>query len=145
MVPFTHRALPLPKEHGQGLLEYALILSLVAVLVIVALAVVGTSIEAAYCQIISQFPGSENHCSVDSVDVVVITRADYNDTEPPKLHIDATSDGDYHPDVTLTASPGGVMDARAHHYHLDFTLSGCPCEVTITSSEGGSASVTVGP
>ena len=140
MIPFTHRILPLPEERGQGLLEYALILSLVAVLVIAALAVVGTSIESVYCEIISQFPGSENPCTADEA---VIIKADY-DPGLQTLHIDATSDGDYHPDVTLTVSPGGVMEAKTHHYHLDYSLPGCPCEVTVTSSAGGSASVTVG-
>ena len=138
MIPFTHRILPLPEERGQGLLEYALILSLVAVLVIAALAVLGSSIEGVYCEIIGQFPGSENPCAADEV---VIIKADY---VSGVLHIDATSDGDYHPDVTLTVSPGGVMEAKAHHYHLQYSLSGCSCEVTVTSSAGGSASVTVG-
>jgi pilus assembly protein Flp/PilA len=140
---FTRRRLPLPKERGQGLAEYALILSLVAILIIVILAVMGTSIKTAYCQVISQFPGGENPCSMD---VVVVKIIDYNSTSG-NLHIDATSDGDYNPDVTLTAHPGGVMGATAHHYHLAFTLEpdDCPCTVTVISSEGGSASVIVDP
>lgn len=141
MIPFTHRTLPLPEERGQGLTEYGLILSLVAVLVIFALALLGSSVKTVYCQVISQFPGSENPCSDD---FVVVIKADYNpDTQ--ELHLDVTSDGDYDPAVTLTASPGGVMEERSHHYHLDYSLTGCPCEVTIISSAGGSSSVTVGP
>ena len=135
------RKLPLSEEHGQGLVEYALILILAAVLVIISLALMGTSIEATYCRIIGQLPFGGDSCDED---VVVVTRADY-DNGTGELHLDATSDGDYHADVILTASPGGVMEARAHHYHLDVPLSGCPCEVTVTSSQGGSASVFVGP
>jgi len=135
--PFTHRTLPLPEKRGQGLLEYALILSLVAIVIIVALALIGTSIRTVYCQVIDQFPGSEDTCAVDEVDVVEITTADYNPTEM-KLHLDATSNGDYDPDVTLTASPGGVMGATAHHYHLNIEPIDCPCDITVTSSLGGS-------
>jgi len=141
MLPSKRRKLPMPEEHAQGLVEYALILILAAIIVIGALAVVGSSIEAAYCEIVGLFPGSENPCGLD---VVVITRAEYN-TESGKLHLDATSNGNHDPAVTLTASPGGVMAATPHHYHLDYILSCYPCEVTVTSSEGGSASVSVEP
>jgi hypothetical protein len=79
-----------------------------------------------------------------ATDVVEIYRANY-DSGDEELHLDAWSDGDYNPDVTLTASPGGVMEARSDHYHLRFDLSGCPCTVTVTSSAGGSDSTVVGP
>jgi pilus assembly protein Flp/PilA len=140
LIPFTRRTLPLPEERGQGLTEYALILSLVAVLVIVALALLGSSVKTVYCQVISQFPGSENPCSVDVLEIIT---AVYN-SGTQELHFDVTSDGDYDPAVTLTASPGGVMEERSHHYHLNISFSSCPCQVTVISSAGGSASVTVG-
>jgi Flp pilus assembly pilin Flp len=144
MLPSKRRKLPMPEERAQGLVEYALILILAAIIVIGALAVFGSSIETTYCKIVGMFPGSENPCAVDVVDIF---RADYDKTKSPELHLDARFDGDYHPDVTLTASPGGTMEAKAHHYHLDISLSvsDCPCEVTVTSSAGGSTSVTVGP
>jgi pilus assembly protein Flp/PilA len=141
LFPFTRRKLPLPEERGQGLTEYALILILVATVIIVVVAVMGTTVRTAYCQVISQFPGAENPCAGD---VVVITKAEF-DCGSRELHLDATSDGDYDPDVTLTAAPGGVMEARSDHYHLHYFLPDCPYEVIVTSSAGGSASVTVGP
>ena len=144
MFPFTQRPLPLPEERGQGLIEYALILSLIAVVILVALVVVGSAVNTAYCQVISQFPGAEDPCEEKLIDVVVITKAEY-DSGSQELHLDATSNGDYDPAVTLTVSPGGVMEARSHHYHRKYFLPGCPCEVTVTSSAGGSASQTVGP
>jgi len=141
-------------DDGQGLVEYALILVLVAVVSIVVLAVMGPSISNVYCEMVTTLggtcdsggEGAEDDAEEDDEenDVVAITRADYNSGRQ-ELHLDATSDGDYDASVTLTASPGGVMEARAHHYHLIFTLSGCPCTVTVTSSAGGSALVTVGP
>ena len=76
-------------------------------------------------------------------DVVTITQTDYYSGE--NVHIDTQSNGSADPSVTLTASPGGVMEPVDLQYHIYFPLSGCPCEVTITSSEGGSATVTVGP
>jgi hypothetical protein len=74
----------------------------------------------------------------------LITTADY-DSGLQILHLDATSDGVYDPSVTVTASPGGIMVQAGNHYHLNYSLVGCPCAVTVTSSEGGSATVTVGP
>ncbi|HSG15792.1 MAG TPA: hypothetical protein VLE70_05655 [Anaerolineae bacterium] len=139
MFPFTHCRLPLPEERGQGLTEYALLLSLVAVVIIVALTLVGSAVEAAYCQVVNQLPGDRGRCEAN--DTVVITKAEYKSQE---LHLDATSNGDYQPTVTLKASPGGVMEERGDHYHLDYSLPGCPCVVTVTSSAGGTASVTVG-
>jgi len=141
LTSINRRKATLLEENGQGLSEYGLILSLVAIVVIIALALVGTSVRNIYCQVIGQFPGTESPCAVD---VVVITRATY-DPDSQELHIDATSDGDYDPSVTLTVSPGGLMEARSHHYHLEYFLPGCPCEVTVTSSSGGSATVAINP
>ena len=39
-------------EHGQGLVEYALLLILVGVAVVIVLAATGTSISSIYCQVI---------------------------------------------------------------------------------------------
>ncbi len=133
--------MPLPEERGQGLTEYALILVLASIVVIVVLAVMGTAVKDTYCQVVSMFPGSDNPCAED---IVVITKAEFNCLSR-ELHLDVTSDGDYDPDVTLTASPGGVMEERSDHYHLHYFLPDCPYEVIVTSSLGGSASVTVGP
>ena len=131
-------------DGGQGIVEYALILVLVAVIVIVVLSLTGTSISDIFCSLTNTLGGE---CEMSGDDLVAIYRADYN-SGAQSLHIDATSDGCYDPSVTLTASPGGVMEERGGgcgHYHLDYSLPGCPCTVTITSSEGGSDSVTVGP
>jgi len=132
------------KERGQGLVEYALILVLIAVVVIAVLSLLGPSIQGVFCQIVAQLGG--NAPAECQTDTVAITRSDYN-SDDQELHLDATSDGSYDPTVTLTASPGGVMEERGggDHYHIRFNLSGCPCTVTVTSSEGGVASVTVGP
>lgn len=132
-------------EEGQGLVEYALILVLVAIIVIAVLLILGPTVGDIFSEIIRNLERTGAIGSGgDGDDVVVITRSSY-DSDDQELHLDATSDGDYNPDVSLTASPGGVMGATPHHYHLEYTLSGCPCTVTVTSSEGGSASVTVGP
>ncbi len=127
-------------EGGQGLVEYSLILVLVAIVVIIALALLGPSIGNVFSQVVDEL----NMLSGENNDVVVITRADY-DSGSQTLHLDATSDGVYDPSVTLTASPGGVMGQAGNHYCLNYSLTGCPCAVTVTSSEGDSATVTVGP
>jgi pilus assembly protein Flp/PilA len=127
-------------ERGQGLVEYSLILVLVALIVIVVLSLLGPSIGNVFSQVVDEL----NMLSGENNDVVVITRADY-DSGSQTLHLDATSDGVYDPSVTLTASPGGVMGQAGNHYCLNYSLTGCPCVVTVTSSEGGSGTVTVGP
>ena len=127
-------------ERGQGLVEYSLILVLVAIVVIVALSLLGPSIGNVFSQVVDEL----NMLGGGNNDVVVIITADY-DSGTQMLHLDATSDGVYDPSVTLTASPGGVMVQAGNHYHLNYSLAGCPCAVTVTSSEGGSATVTVGP
>ncbi len=127
-------------EGGQGLVEYALILVLVSLVVIVVLSLLGPSIGNVFSNIVDDLNilgGGNNY-------VVAITLADY-DTGLQTLHLDATSDGIYDPGVTLTASPGGVMVQAGAHYHLNYSLTGCPCTVTVTSSEGDSGTVTVGP
>ena len=40
-------------ERGQGLVEYALILVMVAVVVIVGLSIVGTSVSGVYCDVVT--------------------------------------------------------------------------------------------
>lgn len=45
-----------PKEHGQGLIEYALILSLVAMVVIVVVRALGPRIGNSYSSINSSLP-----------------------------------------------------------------------------------------
>jgi pilus assembly protein Flp/PilA len=127
-------------EEGQGLVEYALILVLVALVVIVVLSLLGPSIGNVFSNVVDELNilgGGNNY-------VVAITRADY-DSGLQTLHLDATSGGVYDPAVTLTASPGGVMVQAGPHYHLDYSLTGCPCLVSVTSSEGDSSTVTVGP
>ena len=47
----------LPKEEGQGLVEYALILVLVAIVVIVILGLLGTQVSTIFSQITSGLGG----------------------------------------------------------------------------------------
>jgi pilus assembly protein Flp/PilA len=132
-------------EEGQGLVEYALVLVLVAVIVIAILLILGSTVGNVFNEVARELErAGAIRGAGEGNDVVVITRAGYN-SGTQELHLDATSDGDYDPGVTLTASPGGVMEAKSDHYCLKPTLTGCPCTVTVTSSKGGSASVTVGP
>ncbi len=46
------------KEKGQGMVEYALIIVLIAIVVIVILAIVGTQISTVFSQIASGLSGS---------------------------------------------------------------------------------------
>jgi pilus assembly protein Flp/PilA len=46
----------LPAEDGQGLVEYALIIMLIAIVVIAIVTILGTTLEAAYSRFVSAVP-----------------------------------------------------------------------------------------
>lgn len=48
----------LPREEGQGLVEYALILVLIAVVVIAVLTLLGPAIGRVFSQIMEEFPAA---------------------------------------------------------------------------------------
>jgi len=48
----------LPREEGQGLVEYALILVLIAIVVIVILGILGTQVSTVFSQITSGLQGT---------------------------------------------------------------------------------------
>jgi len=48
----------LPREEGQGLVEYALILVLIAIVVIIILGILGTQVSTIFSQISSGLGGS---------------------------------------------------------------------------------------
>jgi pilus assembly protein Flp/PilA len=133
-----------PNVRGQGLVEYALVLTLVAIVVIAGLTLLGPNVSNVFSRVTAGLaisgaggPGGAN---------VAFTLSDY-DPVRQEAHLHATVNGGYDPGITLTASPGGAMQGHSSHghYHILFGLAGCPCTVTVTSSAGGSASVTVGP
>ena len=46
----------LPEEDGQGLVEYAVIIMLIAIVVIAAVALFGESVQGLYSQVVSKWP-----------------------------------------------------------------------------------------
>ena len=131
-------------DEGQGLVEYALLLVLVAVVVIAILTLLGPAIFEVFCQVSAGLNGASG-----TGGCIVVTRSDFNSNNN-HLQLEANLPGGYDPNVTLTASPGGTMGGHPagnpDRYRLFFTVPGtCPCEITITSSEGASTTITVGP
>ncbi len=47
----------LPREEGQGLVEYALIIVLIAIIVIAILTVLGPQVHNVYCQVFTALGG----------------------------------------------------------------------------------------
>jgi Flp pilus assembly pilin Flp len=125
-------------EEGQGAVEYAMLLMTVALILIVAITLFGSTLGELYCRFNAALPGTTTGGCV-----VAITRSDY-DAEAQELELEATIDGGYDPYTTLTASPGGPMHASDEGYYLTISLPDCPCRVVVSSSGGTSASVTVG-
>lgn len=132
-----------PSDRGQGLIEYALVLTLVAIVVVAVLTLLGPTIANVFSQVSAGLGSTDVGGSGGAT--VAITRSDYDSTRQ-ELHMHATVNGGHDPGITLTSSPGGVLQPHSGHghYHILFGLAGCPCTVTVTSSAGGSASVTVG-
>ena len=130
-------------ESGQGLVEYSIILALLALVVVVVLVVFGPGVGNIFSESSKAFNMAGEAPVEDTVDVITIAQVDYYNGST--VHIDAQVDGSSDPNVTLTASPGGEMQILDSHYHILFSLPGCPCEVTITSSTGGSTTVMVEP
>lgn len=140
-----HRNKPhLRNERGQGLVEFALAIVLISLVGVISLALLGPSINKLYCKVIFQFGQFPDVCLDEGADIVALRTADYK-SDKQTLHFDVTSNGTAEPGTTMTASPGGPMEMRKGHYHISLFLTGCPCEVTATSSQGGSLTVTVGP
>lgn len=138
MVGWIH---PRFAARGQGLVEYALLLVLVAIVVLTVLALMGPRVQSIFCQITGSLGQTISH---DLCDVVTITQATYSAGNQTLL-LKATYNGSVDPGVTLTASPGGALAAAGNHYQATITLSGCPCTVTVTASTGASATVEVVP
>ncbi len=138
-----HAGIRFSRERGQGLVEYALALTLVAAVVILSLRFLGPSVERVYCRVVTQLGTDSEQCQY-----IGITQANYNPSSG-LLRLRATYGAGYDPSVTLWTSPGGAMHGSEDdgYYHLNVNLSGytCPCTVTITSSRGDVATVTVGP
>ncbi|MBN1963786.1 MAG: hypothetical protein JW910_04010 [Anaerolineae bacterium] len=145
-------------ERGQGLVEYALMLSLAAAAVIAVLAIMGPRLNGLYCGVVTDLTGeTPAACQVGGEDQgggdddgggdenqVVITHANYSGGNH-QVTLQATYNGGSDASVTLTASPGGQMSIRGDHYQLQFRISGdCPCTITVTASTGESDSVVVG-
>lgn len=55
-LPYKLRRLPLWKDKGQGLAEYALTLSLISLVVIVAVRLLGVRVDFLYQQIMAAWP-----------------------------------------------------------------------------------------
>ena len=135
---------------GQGLVEYSIILALLALAVIAVLVVFGPRVGNIFSETTNAFNKDRKESVVEPavepaeepVDIISISQVDYNGYN---AHIDAQVNGGSDPSITLTASPGGPMEIVDLHYHIIFPLLNCPCEVTITSSAGGSTTVMVGP
>ena len=132
---------------GQGLVEYSIILALLALVAVAVLVVFGPGVGNIFSESSKAFSVDsgepEEQPKEEPSDEITISQVDYYNGN--NVHIDAQFDGGSDPSVTLTASPGGVMQIIDLHYHIRFPLPGCPCEITITSSTGSSTTVMVEP
>ena len=144
-----HQTYPVKRnsEGGQGVVEYSIILVLLALVVVTVLVVFGPKIGNLYSQAASAFGTDDEQPAVEPavepVDVITIARAEYEYGR--NVDIDAQVNGGWDPDITLTASTGGGMQHVDNHYHIYFENPGCPCTIKLTTSTGSSTTVVVGP
>ena len=127
---------------AQGLVEYALILVLVAVVVIGGVSQFGDEVSNVYCEIITVLdPQSVLVCDNADDSAIQITQSQYN-ADGNRITIRATYNGGYDPNVMLTAHPGGQLVQQGNQYTITMTGT-CPCSVRLSSSSGESTNVDV--
>jgi len=131
------RSLHLPEEEaGQGLAEYSLIISLVAIVVVMAVAFFGEGVANQYCSIISVLPfSSDPSTGCDTP----ITRLTLIDQGPNYINVEATvNDPDGDPDdpygaiskveFYIDSTTGGPVQTEfIFRYCLSGNPSGAPC------------------
>ena len=143
--------LGIDKEQGQGLVEYALILVLVAIVVIGVLLALGPQVGKVFSEIVRNLERTGVMEGGDAVtfkkeggDAVTFKKTECKSKDGKyELDIKAWSDGNADASVTLIVSSFGEMTLHIDHY--DYKVSGlasCPTSVTVTSSKGGSATHT---
>ena len=140
------------KEEGQGLVEYSLILLMVAVATVAALGFFGHSVKDTYCGIMNELPfgGSPEDCGVSVVKPLVIAEG------PNNLNLEADiNDPDADPDdpygrvnrVEFYIDSMGSSPVQIEHHHkycLSGNASGQPCHNFDTSGlQAGDHIVTI--
>lgn len=106
------------KEHGQSLVEYALILVLVAVVVIVVLSTLGTSISGIFCSVQGTLNGGYYNCGQCSPisytgDIPVggqrDFRMDFTQGDVVTIFAQGIASGQFDPTITLLDPSGGQV------------------------------------
>ena len=124
------------EEDGQGLAEYSLIISLVAIVIVMALAFFGDGVAEQYCYIISRLPFTSDpssNCHAPNAQLMVI------DQGPNYLNVEANvNDPDADPDdpygsinkveFYIDSTAGGpVQTEYIYRYCLSGNPIGQPC------------------
>ena len=132
----SHRSSPFQEEGGQGLTEYAFILTLVAIVVMAALAILGQGLVNAYCQVTHEFSVAvdlSSPCTTPIVSPVI------NAQGPNTINVEAIiQDPDGDPDDPYAAidrvefyiddDSGSPVQTEYHYrYCLSGNPSGQPC------------------
>lgn len=127
---------PFRGEAGQGLVEYALILSLVAIVVVISLALLGETVSYQFCRIgksLSMSDDSSESCEEPTVALLI------NDQGPNTLNVEAdVYDPNADPDDPYgtidrvefyidDTSGGPVQTEYFYRYCLSGNPSGQPC------------------
>lgn len=125
-------------QHGQGLVEFAMILVLVGVVAILGLKLMGDGVRGTLCAASSSL-GADTSL-IEGCDYVEITRLDCS-ARKGVLQVWAQYHGDAE-DVELVMQPGGSMKlthAKQKRFYIRKTGMQCPVSVTVRASNGYSA------
>jgi len=138
-------------DFGQGLVEYALIISLVAVVVVIIAAIFGSAVKQAFCEPLVALDPEENmYCLVEDAppidpeeeDYPIYGRANYSSYRN-HLYIIVRVPEETSP--TLTVEGYGVMEYVPYRnaYRLVIHTHDPPSTVNIISSDGPSITLDV--
>ncbi len=124
------------REEGQGLVEYALILVLVAIVVIAILLIVGPAVSQVFCQVTNKLQAGS--CSIGGGDITGAS-ADYDPGAGMGATPSVTLTISVNPDVTAVQVSGDISKGN-------IACSGGSCSDVISNGSipsTGSATVTV--
>jgi len=118
----------LSREKGQGLVEYALILVLVAIVVIAVLLLLGPAINQTFCRVANALqPGTCGAISTVGVSTAPAGMGNYN------VHVTVTVSEP----VDVTVALGGQSQTQSCSSSCTFTFTDVPAgSYTVTASDG---------
>ena len=132
------RTFHLPREEGQGLVEYGIALVLVGVVLIVILSVFGDGVQGKLCGAASSVGAdTEEYEYCDQLAVETFNHTYKEKSNQSTFIIKVRYNGDDNDNIDIVSVPGGMMTKQGKkNYAIKFQVSGCPKTLTFRANTG---------